>query len=302
MTITTSAFEAVPIWKFNAAPSLLQAALAYAEVGVAVFPVEPRGKRPLTPHGLYNATIDPGRIHAWWERWPQANIGLPCRLWWVLDIDPAHGGLHSFQQLLLHEAAFSSMHTRRQLTGGGGAHLLFKARTDLGSITLSNTPNFAGLAGLDLRVAGGYIVVSPSVHRTGGVYQWQNELPLLPFPDTLIERWIAHRQQAFAPRSGTNTASTSQENNEFTNRYTDHAPRRSEPRYYLHYALSRAIVGQRNRYALYLACRLILDVGLSWQQAAPWMREYANCVPQYDHPYTEEEALSCLDWALRQAA
>jgi hypothetical protein len=31
------------------------------------------------------------------------------------------------------------------------------------------------------------------------------------------------------------------------------------------------------------------------------MREYAACVVQADHPYTEREALSALDWAFKQA-
>lgn len=83
-------FETSPLWVFNLA-SLGQAALAYARVGVAVFPVEPRGKRPLTVHGFQDATTSAERIRGWWKRWPQANIGLPCQHWWVLDVDPRMG-------------------------------------------------------------------------------------------------------------------------------------------------------------------------------------------------------------------
>ena len=56
---------------------MLKAALAYAKKGKKVFPIKPRGKAPLTPHGFKNATIDPQQIRSWWTQWPEANIGMP---------------------------------------------------------------------------------------------------------------------------------------------------------------------------------------------------------------------------------
>lgn len=55
---------------------LPDAALAYAPRGVAVFPCAPDAKRPLTRHGLLDATTDRGQLVRWWRRWPQAKIGL----------------------------------------------------------------------------------------------------------------------------------------------------------------------------------------------------------------------------------
>ena len=75
------------------------AALAYARLGYRVLPLDHPvstnvsqgrgmlcscgdpacgavGKHPLTVHGLKDATSDPARLDAWWQRWPQANIGL----------------------------------------------------------------------------------------------------------------------------------------------------------------------------------------------------------------------------------
>jgi hypothetical protein len=45
-----------------------QAALAYASKGWAVFPCQMRGKKPLTQHGLKEATTDRERIREWWTR------------------------------------------------------------------------------------------------------------------------------------------------------------------------------------------------------------------------------------------
>src|SRR5260370_35369360 len=73
---------------------LREAALAYARVGLPVFPL--RGKLPLVPHGLDDASVDAAVIKRWWRRWPDANIGIPTGPpsgWVALDIDPRHGGV-----------------------------------------------------------------------------------------------------------------------------------------------------------------------------------------------------------------
>jgi putative DNA primase/helicase len=70
----------------------LEAALPYAELGWAVFPVHSAhngvctcrkgaacgatGKHPSTRHGVGDATTDPEKIKAWWNGWPDANIGV----------------------------------------------------------------------------------------------------------------------------------------------------------------------------------------------------------------------------------
>ena len=56
---------------------LLSAALDYAANGISIFPVKERGKSPLTNNGFKDASTDPDTIVRWWEKWPNANIGLP---------------------------------------------------------------------------------------------------------------------------------------------------------------------------------------------------------------------------------
>ena len=56
-------------------------------------------KHPLVRHGIHDATIDPAQLERWWQRWPQANLGLATGIVFdALDIDgPA--GLAALRQL-----------------------------------------------------------------------------------------------------------------------------------------------------------------------------------------------------------
>ena len=58
-------------------PTLAGAAIRYANLGIPVFPCVPGGKQPLTPNGFHDATSSARIVHDWWQRTPDANIGLP---------------------------------------------------------------------------------------------------------------------------------------------------------------------------------------------------------------------------------
>jgi hypothetical protein len=290
-----------PVRAFNEARSLVEAALAYARVGLPIFPIEPQGKRPLVAHGVYAATCEPRTIQRWWRRWPRANIGMPtgqpsgC---WVLDVDPRHGGLESLEQLQRDALPGRGSPgpaldaTRIQLTGGGGVHLCYHLREGLEE-QFSNAVHFAGYPGLDLRVAGGSIVVAPSRHTSGDVYRWHNELPPAPFPLVLIERWRAHRQRAFARRAPNANAS-------FRHVEPPGNDRERDPQYWLRCALTYGVPGRRHNYALFLAFHLLDDAGMRPEQAEEYMLAYARHVSQAEHPFTADEALDCLYWAARR--
>jgi hypothetical protein len=143
-------FEHVEPAVLNTAP-LAEAALAYAGAGIPVFPLAPGNKQPIVPNGFYSATTDPHAIRRWWQREPRANIGVACGApsgWWVIDVDPRHGGLASLERLQrdidLAAAGDSPppllSATRRQLTGGSGAHLVFRRRADV-PVDVSTTTN-----------------------------------------------------------------------------------------------------------------------------------------------------------------
>lgn len=59
-----------------------------------MFPLKARDKAPATKHGFKDATTDSKQIAAWWEGWPEQNIGVATGEVsgiWVLDVDDEDG-------------------------------------------------------------------------------------------------------------------------------------------------------------------------------------------------------------------
>ena len=191
-------------------PDLLSAACWYARNGFAVFPVHRvqngvcscnqsdcahPGKHPRTAHGFKDATKDPAQIRRWWERWPDANIGIPtgpASSLLVIDIDPRNGGDGSWDNLVLKHGP--PLPTAEQMTGGGGRHVVFR---DPGvAVPKEIAP------GIDIKSAGGYIIVAPSVHPSGRQYDWDGLagkealLSVAPVPDWLLSLFARARNDA----------------------------------------------------------------------------------------------------------
>src|SRR3954454_22470109 len=99
----------IPTWSVSTMrrvaeePTLAAAALRYANLGIPVFPCVPGGKQPLTPNGFHDATSVARVVHAWWQRTPEANIGLPTGapagvLVVDIDVHAAGSGFASFER------------------------------------------------------------------------------------------------------------------------------------------------------------------------------------------------------------
>jgi hypothetical protein len=152
-------------------------ALGYVRQQLPVFPVRARGKRPLTEHGLNDATTDPEAVDDYWRRWPGANIGLaiPPGLV-VVDIDDPEALLRLKAEDRHLPASAKSLTPR-------GCHLFYRTEVEIRNAVQI-------FPGVDLRGVGGYVVVPPSVHPCGARYTW--EVPLAPenladAPDWLVE-------------------------------------------------------------------------------------------------------------------
>ncbi len=123
------------------------------------------GKHPRTAHGFKDASEEERQITEWWEEWPDANIGVPTGAvsgFLVLDIDPRNGGDASWEALVQKHGTPPA--TAEQATGGGGRHFVFH---DPGvSVPKELAP------GIDVKSAGGYIIVAPSIHLSGQLARW----------------------------------------------------------------------------------------------------------------------------------
>jgi len=150
----------------------------YAASGWYLFPVG-RDKKPVTRHGLKDATQTQAGIKEYLPRYPQCNWAgyFPGQL--IIDIDPRHGG--SLEAL---EKRIGKLPpTRTHQTGGGGLHLLFKQPP---GYDVRNTVELAGLPGIDRRGNGGYIVLPPSLHESGNLYQVIDFSPIAEAPAALL--------------------------------------------------------------------------------------------------------------------
>lgn len=179
------------------ANQVLDAALEYAALGYPVFPCKPGLKQPLQSGWQVSATSDPDELKNLFSN-PDLNIGWavgPDMM--VLDIDLKAGkaGNDGFQTLEALERKYGALPPGpNQETPSGGNHLVFSLPAGV------KVPNSVGKVGvgLDVRSAGGYIVVAPSSidgksYSWGGDAPWHRETPVAP--DWLIDLAINGRKK-----------------------------------------------------------------------------------------------------------
>jgi hypothetical protein len=152
-------------------------ALEYANRGWPVFPVG-RDKLPRIKRWQHRASADPMQVWAWWDRWPEANIGCATgHLFDVIDLDGPEARAHFERLADLTHHAFSGPISRTGRPEGGWQ--LFYAPTGYGN----RKPNAQGI---DFRGRSGFVILPPSVHRSGNVYTWLREPGEFPeLPDRL---------------------------------------------------------------------------------------------------------------------
>lgn len=167
----------------NTTLSLLDAALQYAANGWAVFPCAARGKQPIISRGCRAATTDQQLIATWWQRWPDANIGIatgPISGVCVLDLDNKHHECDGLGWWADQRAEHGEVVTLTSQTGSGGQHLFFTHDDRVRNSSSKLAP------GVDTRGDGGYIIAPPSIHDTGMPYEWIVEAPIVPVPVWLL--------------------------------------------------------------------------------------------------------------------
>jgi len=273
----------------------LAAALEYAARGWHVMPIWwpfspdkcacPLGKactsiakHPMTPHGLTEATTDEAQIRDWWANWPAANVAIRTGAISgvvALDEDPKNGGDETLAEQLKIHGDFPV--TVRAITGSGGSHTLFGHPGELfpNSVTTPKSTGWLKLQGLDIRGDGGYIVASPSKHKSGNYYAWDDgqspdDVVLEPVPAWIMNRlrMRGHKGESGGSSGGSGT---------------------DQGRYWLGQALAKAGPGSRNNECMNMMCQL-RDNGFSQAEAEQLGKEYAERVPGAG--YSEREAIA----------
>ena len=173
--------------------TVLDAAQRYAKAGLRVFPTsvfwandDKAGKRPINPKGFNGATTVARTVKQWWTiEYPRSNVAIATGAesgLLAIDID-THGGVDGPGNLQRLEAEFGQLPaTRTVRSGSGGQHLWFKYPVG------HEITSTAGVAapGIDIRAQGAGCVAPPSVHACGGIYRFENDLPLAELPDLWV--------------------------------------------------------------------------------------------------------------------
>ncbi|MBL1216602.1 MAG: hypothetical protein D8M59_03820 [Planctomycetes bacterium] len=175
--------------------NLLTAAMRYADVGHPVFPCRSGAKKPITEHGLLDASTDKAQIAEWWGQHPDANIAIRTDGLIVIDVDgPDNSWLLDDvdKQQELANAPTS-------ITPRGGRHHIFRAPNGR---TYRNSASKVA-PHVDVRADGGYIVAPPSV-VDGKTYRWLEGSGLDWPPEELTEppSWLLEILDGIAANRG----------------------------------------------------------------------------------------------------
>jgi len=180
---------------------MLDYALKYAAKGWPVFTIAPKTKKPYPgSHGFKDAATNEILVTRMWDEHPDADIAFATGKTagaWVLDIDGEEGS----RSLTTLEAELGPLpETLEQRSASGGRHLFF--RWPAGGREVRNKQALLGHQGIDVRGDGGYVVLAPSGHPSGGTYSWPygEETPIVDVPVVWLDAIApAASQRRLAP-------------------------------------------------------------------------------------------------------
>ncbi len=160
-------------------------ALDLAQEGFRVHPLHARSKKPMLKGWPLKATSDPKIIQPWIEKYPGANFALATGHGvFVLDADGEKGKANIEQWIAEHGDAWTRTRTVRTPTGG--RHLWF--HYPLNMMVHCSVKRIA--TGIDIRGWHGLALIPGSIHRNGGIYEWDSEpdAEVLDAPEWLLEK------------------------------------------------------------------------------------------------------------------
>lgn len=154
----------------------LEHALDAAGRGYRIVPC--KGKVAVTPHGVLDATSDPGEIRALFKRYRNKAYGVTGGVIIDLDVKPEVDGVREWNKLV---AGKDCPATRTVRTPGGGVHLYFRTDARYGNPVGRLAP------GIDVRAHNAY-VIGPGSVTDKGVYTLEADGDPAELPDWLAAR------------------------------------------------------------------------------------------------------------------
>jgi hypothetical protein len=173
-------------------------ALPLAALNLRVIPVEPRDKACKLPDWQNLATTDPAVINEWDAIYPNHNLGVVAKLeegeLCVLEFDVKSG-----MRAAAEECGEPVPETRTVRSGKGFGHYYFWQTAK--SVALGNRQaNRDGREWFSFRADNRYVVAPGSIHPNGNEYKFNNDAPIIPIPDWLVD-WIAkHTETVKKPK------------------------------------------------------------------------------------------------------
>lgn len=199
------------------------------------------------------------------------NAAVLCGDLVVVDCDAA-----DVEEFVVHRCGPTSYRCR---TPNGGLHLGYRAPVNT---AISNRVKIDGRP-IDLRAAGGYAIVPPSVNADGVPYRWENEPPPLAELPMFHGEWMCETQSfvAFPPPA---TGGTTE--------------RIRRARTYLA-KVDGAIAGNGGHNRTFrAACVLAQKFGLTYDEAWPLLAEWnLRCEPQWSLTELRHKLMDALNKA-----
>ena len=164
-------------------------AAEYVDNGWSILPVKPEEKRPYMANWLQyqreRATKD--MVQNWFVNLAGAGIGVVTgKISNMIVLDVESDCPYPIEDIL---KKYPTQMVSR--TGSGGYHLFYQYPQNTGHVG-----NRVGIfERADLRADGGFIVLPPTRHPSGGQYQWIKRGPLGAFPMALLDLQSQPRTQ-----------------------------------------------------------------------------------------------------------
>lgn len=153
----------------------------YLNSGWSILPVKPDEKRPYMTNWLqYNKTrATQSQVESWFKNLSGAGVGVVTgKISNIVVLD-----VESYCRTPIEEILKKYPTKLISRSGSGGYHLFYQFPTGVSKV--SNRVKI--FDGADLRADGGFIVLPPTRHPSGGVYQWIEKGIPGAFPLALLE-------------------------------------------------------------------------------------------------------------------